>query len=264
MEPSPHQREDLRQAYDDYYAPGDDAWRLLGARQKAQHILELTRGLHFNRVLEVGAGDGSVLHYLAAREDFCHELHAAEISQSGIEAIERRKLPRMAGVHKFDGQRLPFADQSFDLVILSHVLEHVEHPRLTLRELLRVAKFQFIEVPRDYKHGVDARVDHFLSYGHIDVYTPTRLRFLLLTENFEILRDKMSFVEEELLLLDLGRKGQDNALNRLKTKLWVKARAIRYALAGPERRETMVNAYSVLTRAAEKPRGVMAGSPPAR
>lgn len=48
-----------------------------------------------------------------------------------------------------DAQALPFADQSFDYVICSHVLEHVEDPEKLARELQRVAPRGYIETPSE-------------------------------------------------------------------------------------------------------------------
>jgi len=44
-------------------------------------------------------------------------------------------------------ERLPFATKSFDFVICSHVIEHVEHPDRALRELERVGRRGYIETP---------------------------------------------------------------------------------------------------------------------
>ncbi len=48
---------------------------------------------------------------------------------------------------KISGKELPFKDKEFDFVITSHVLEHVEDPKLFLDEIQRVAKSGYIEVP---------------------------------------------------------------------------------------------------------------------
>jgi SAM-dependent methyltransferase len=44
-------------------------------------------------------------------------------------------------------ENLPFADKVFDFAYCSHVLEHVPDPAASLRELTRVAKRGYIEVP---------------------------------------------------------------------------------------------------------------------
>ncbi|HEX8461108.1 MAG TPA: class I SAM-dependent methyltransferase, partial [Segetibacter sp.] len=156
-------------AYDNFYQNHDEAWRMLGAKYKAQNIVDVCTGKAFAKVLEVGAGDGSILYYLD-RWNFAPELYAIEISESGVEHIQSRNLKSVKEVQVFDGYHIPYADQEFDLVILAHVLEHVEFERKLLRELKRISKYQVIEVPRDYRFGVDKRINHFLAYGHLNVY----------------------------------------------------------------------------------------------
>lgn len=46
-----------------------------------------------------------------------------------------------------DGYRLPFADKTFDYVICSHILEHMDDPKAFLAEVARVGKAGYIEVP---------------------------------------------------------------------------------------------------------------------
>jgi hypothetical protein len=48
---------------------------------------------------------------------------------------------------KCDAQHLPFRNKSFDLIHISHVLEHVSNPKLTLMELKRVGKRIHLETP---------------------------------------------------------------------------------------------------------------------
>lgn len=179
---------DLQRAYDEQYSAELTLWRELGARSKARNIMAVCRGRHFERLLECGAGEGSVLHHLSLA-GFCPTMHALEISASGGRAIQRRGLPAVASVVQFNGYSLPYRDDSFDVAVLSHVLEHVEHPRLLLRELRRVSRHLVVEVPLDYAPDVDQRVAHYLSYGHLNIFTPALLRFLLRSEGFAVLND---------------------------------------------------------------------------
>ncbi len=149
-------------------------------------------------MLEVGAGEGSVLKHLH-EVGFGEEFHALEISRSGIEALKSRGIPALRQVGWFNGYEIPYEDDSFDAVILCHVLEHVEYERVLLRELRRVAPRHLIEVPLDYRPGVDKNYAHCLSYGHINVYSPTLLRFLLRSEGFAIEQELLTIVHEEVM-----------------------------------------------------------------
>jgi ubiquinone/menaquinone biosynthesis C-methylase UbiE len=187
----------LAGAYDEQYAEELAGWREIGGKYKARNIVEVCRGRQFRKVLDCGAGEGSILKFLDAAAAF-DELYAIEISESGIERIRGRDLPRLREARKFDGYEIPYPDDCFDMAYCSHVIEHVEHPRILLRELGRVSRFQVFEVPLDYSVGVDRRTRDFLSYGHINIYTPSLFRFLLNSEGFEILADKLSYAAAEV------------------------------------------------------------------
>jgi ubiquinone/menaquinone biosynthesis C-methylase UbiE len=245
----------VKTAYDQFYEKHDEAWRMLGAKYKAQHIIEVCRGLTFTNVLEVGAGDGSILKFLSD-QNFAPELNAVEISASGVEYIQSRGIQNLKSVQVFDGYKLPFGDDSFDLIILSHVLEHVEHERLLLREIKRVAKHCVIEVPRDYKAGVDRRIKHFLAYGHINVYTPTSLRYLLRTEGFEIENDLTSMIEPEVTRFNayINQKKTKSLISNLRISAEFTVKQSLSKILGKKVSEQFANAYTVLCRkATEQP-----------
>lgn len=243
----------VKTAYDEFYQEHDEAWRMLGAKYKAQHIIDVSRGRIFKKVLEVGAGDGSILKLLAD-QNFAPEYHAVEISESGVEHIRSRNIKNLASVQLFDGYKLPFDDNSFDLVILSHVLEHVEHERLLLREIKRVAHHAVIEVPLDYKPGVDKRIKHFLAYGHINIYTPTSLRYLLSTEGFIIEDDLTSIIEPEVTRFNtyINQKKPKSLLTNLKISAEFAVKNTLGKIFGKRLNEQFASAYTVLCKKAEK------------
>ncbi len=240
-------------AYDNFYQNHDEAWRMLGAKYKAQNIADVCKGRQFLKVLEVGAGDGSILYYLD-QWDFAPELHAIEISESGVEHIKSRNLKSVKSVSAFDGYHIPFEDQTFDLVILAHVLEHVEYERTLLRELKRISKFQVIEVPRDYRFGVDKRINHFLAYGHLNVYTPSSLRYLLRSEGFEVLADKTSMITPEVTRFNnfTNQKKHQSFFANFKITAEYQLKQILNRLMGKKTQEKFANAYTVLCSATDK------------
>lgn len=73
---------------------------------------------------------------------------------STLEAEEQRgrttSLKTKRQVVFFDGMRFPFEDNTFDYVICSHVLEHVDDVDAFVSEIVRVGKKGYIEYPRVY------------------------------------------------------------------------------------------------------------------
>ena len=79
-------------------------------------------------MLDVGAGDGRV----GAR--------VAEAIGAIAEGVDVAPQSNAAmPVEAFDGSRLPFADDAFEVVLLADVLHHAAEPLALLREALRVA-----------------------------------------------------------------------------------------------------------------------------
>jgi ubiquinone/menaquinone biosynthesis C-methylase UbiE len=167
----------LKGNYEGYYEDGDSEWRRLGALGKADNIVHLCKSLPQDSVLEIGAGEGSVLKRLSEL-NFGNNLYAIEISSSGVETIKKKEIPQLVECMVFDGYHVPYKDDKFDIAILSHVIEHVEHPRQLINEASRVAKFLFVEVPLE--HTIRLSNNFFFDkVGHINFYSlKTIKRFL--------------------------------------------------------------------------------------
>ena len=188
----------LQDQYDGYYNDKNEEWRVICAKEKGDNILKMAKGYNFSNVLEYGSGDGSILEYLDKNSDF-KNLYGVEISKSGIESLKKKNIKKLVEVSKFDGYVLPYKDKEFDMVYCSHVIEHVEFPRILLREIKRVSKYLIIEIPLDYYIGIDKNVKHFLNYGHIDIYTPSTFKFLLKSEKFKILKQLHTNPSEKII-----------------------------------------------------------------
>ncbi len=92
-------------------------------------------------ILDVGCGEG-IISILAAEKGVA--VTSCDISRSNIKNAKR--IAREAGIErkiKFliaDAEGLPFEDNSFDVVICSHVLEHLPNFNKGLSEIKRVTK----------------------------------------------------------------------------------------------------------------------------
>jgi len=92
-----------------------------------------------NRILDLGCGSGSLPSQLAG-------LYVIGIDVDVTAPASNAGFPRACG----DSHRLPFASQSFDLVICHHSLEHFHDVPGTIREIRRVLRPQgrlFVSVP---------------------------------------------------------------------------------------------------------------------
>jgi len=188
----------LQSAYNEQYTDKMTEWRELGGKYKAANILNVCKNNSFPKVLECGAGEGSILKWLDASGVFS-ELYAVEISDTGVQQIQKRHLKALKEARKFNGYEIPYDDKAFDMAYCSHVIEHVEHPRLLLREIKRVSKYQVFEIPLDYSVNVDEQVKQFLSYGHINIYTPSLFKFLLKSEGYEIVDEILTNTNTEVV-----------------------------------------------------------------
>lgn len=84
---------------------------------------------------------------------------------------------------KCDVQNMPFEDDTYDIVICNHVLEHVDDDRKAMKEILRVLKpggFAIMQVPADFNRektfsdntikDKKKRTEIFGQYDHQRVY----------------------------------------------------------------------------------------------
>jgi len=82
-----------------------------------------------DRILDVGAGDCRL-------DVLLQDKVGCEVVPVDVEDFNETDLPLMM----FDGKRLPFADASFDAVLLIFVLHHAEDAKAVLAEASRVSR----------------------------------------------------------------------------------------------------------------------------
>jgi ubiquinone/menaquinone biosynthesis C-methylase UbiE len=110
---------------------------------RASHSLaeiRFRKDVHFSKILEIGAGTGEHLGFV--RHSF--DLYIlSDLDAKTLEVAEHKLNDKFGNKLMFEiqsGEDLSYADNSFDRLIATHVLEHIYRPHLVLKEWRRVIK----------------------------------------------------------------------------------------------------------------------------
>ncbi|MBU1023315.1 class I SAM-dependent methyltransferase, partial [bacterium] len=91
-----------------------------------------------DRVLDYGCGNGAQTLLIA---ELANHIDALEISPEHYTmAVENLRGIKNIKTHLYDGDKIPFEDNSFDLIYSFEVLEHTQDERKSLIEIHRVLK----------------------------------------------------------------------------------------------------------------------------
>lgn len=147
---------------------------------EARYSVVLKRVKRVRRILEVGSGDGYLMNLVRSR---CDRVIGVDFEMTGLR-LASKKLVRFRECSLIQGNcyDLPFRDESFDLVLLSDVIEHLEDPEVCLREIARVLRPEGMVIVTTPKSRSDRKWDE----RHFREYQPEELRFCLERYFFEI------------------------------------------------------------------------------
>jgi ubiquinone/menaquinone biosynthesis C-methylase UbiE len=146
--PSADEIRDVNARYHDVAAADYDAkWGISYEEPGRQLVVaKLRKALggpvrHFDRALEIGSGTGYFSLNLA-RAGLIGELVATDISQGMLDELSRsaRRLGVSVETVCTESERLPFEDDSFDLVFGHAVLHHLPDLHASFREFRRVLR----------------------------------------------------------------------------------------------------------------------------
>lgn len=108
------------------------------------------------KILDIGCGPGVDIHFLIDG----NEVHGIDISDEVLNiAKDQGIIPHKIDLSVVD--KLPFRDESFDIIIATDILEHLFTPKKLLHEIHRVCKsdgFVIISVPNHFYWRMRIRI----------------------------------------------------------------------------------------------------------
>ncbi len=131
------------------------------------HLLEALRRISFSTLLDVGAAEGFTQELI--RSHFSARTFGADLSAEGC--------LRARGIFQTDSaaadvHRLPFRENSVDVVLCSETLEHVPDPERALEEMLRVARVAVVlSIPLEAEEIIAANRRDQVAHAHIHRFT---------------------------------------------------------------------------------------------
>jgi len=171
-----------------------------------QKILELCDVAEGGKVLDVGCGNGSLIN--AIRQNKKIEAYGIDISPKMIEECRNH----FCGIN-FEvstGEKIGFADETFDAVTICCVLHHLHNPKNFFEEAYRVLKRGGILTvgepwnPFPIKQIMDYILSPLLRAGDNKTFSRKRLHRLFDESGFSILPDSY---EKEFMQIIKARKG---------------------------------------------------------
>ena len=135
------------------------------AVSQMEYLTSILPGVRFNNVLEIGSGLGELAKILAASHG---NVYVTEADPQYVKHLKSEK-----SLNCLDGGDLRSDNYTgfFDLLVLSHVLEHLSNPLAMLNDISRVLKqdaYLFVELPNESEMLVN---NNFQGKGHLYFYT---------------------------------------------------------------------------------------------
>jgi SAM-dependent methyltransferase len=211
-----------RDHYDALYQnqlAGEAEWLDRTARHKADSVEHLLKknGIACETLLELGCGTGSVIRECKAR-GLAKTYIAVDYSATAVDFLRGRDVDIETHVADVTAGDLALG-RPVDVVVLSHVIEHLEDPRALLRSLRRLDfKYLVSEVPLDDllmgRLSALFQEDRTQNLaGHVQFFRAATFRRLLEASGLEVLdsRRYLNVLDRETIRFVCRKNGSSRA-----------------------------------------------------
>lgn len=125
-----------------WYEADNDPIAILRAEQKTKNPwVDKCIQDHFDsydlKIADIGCGAGFLSNYLGSKYE---SVSGIDASQSSLEVARANDISKNVNYIYANANKLPFEDNSLDVVCAMDFLEHVENPKAIVRECARVLK----------------------------------------------------------------------------------------------------------------------------
>lgn len=196
--------------YDDAYYERQHHWSLKDKYQRElKKLLSLMDIRTSDRVLDLGCNTGNVVKYL--KTEYGCEAYGLDYPEAWLKAV------RIDTAVRGDALNLPFRDESFDRVLMLHIVGHIRDPQRAVAESYRILK-------RGGKLGLITPNAWFiwlmkpLNYLRIikHIPDPTVIRYYRLSSLNDLIDNSQFKLEEIFAWGDLPNLIDSNNISRLK------------------------------------------------
>ena len=151
-------------------------------------ILARRYGKHGGRLLEIGSGMG---HLVGQLED-TFQTYGMDLNHWAVE--QSKAVVDKSALQTASAEELPFADGSFDVVIIKHIVEHLPNPEKAVAEIGRVTApggVLILSTPNLDSLLKPWKGDRWIGYQdptHISLHAPVTWLGWIKSSGFSLLR----------------------------------------------------------------------------
>ena len=134
--------------YKTYYSGVTRNWKKISkdvlniekANEKITQIEKAVGTIKGKKILEIGCGFGLFLGNTFQKGADCYGIEPDKFAYEGAKIVLKKYGVKEERVVHGIGEKLPFKDNSFDIVTSVMVLEHAQNPELIIKEAVRVTR----------------------------------------------------------------------------------------------------------------------------